>query len=1104
MDAKLDALFEFYLKSNKKGHELEAKFGTKNSITRINFDNVISRLKSLGFNCEHVDGNYRLNIQNEYFDNKTGRQRMSNVRTEINGLKNIQMYCKKNLFDLANPPEYITFRQKKPIYIEQERVLPMDYRDFGFRVNFKEEKILFPKYKIIQELLEKWSKSKKTFRFIKRFTFTHEKYPLKIDCSIVKTSKRSTRNKYIPTYLIQETDLFKRPEEYEIEIEILPKSQIQIKKSELIQKFKLTWRYVLSGIQETNYPISYSETGQVLKSYMKIVSDESSKKKKRGKKEKVKKITTRDFIGPSPVSLQFINIQEPRPDVRAPNIRKGYTVTEKADGIRKLLLFGDKSLNGKVFLIDMNMNVQFTGCVNQNANIYNTIIDGEHVLYDKKGKFINKFLSFDLYYKSGKDMRHYPFINGGSKVTYAKGADINQDVFRLRELHNLISKKMKLKNIVGDSNTFSITGKTFIFSEPSASIQYNIFASCNTILQREKDGFYEYEIDGLIFTPENTGINSSIAGERIKSQKKRWDAAFKWKPSKFNTVDFLVSTKKMENGADFIGNLFRGGKSLQEEEQILQYKTLILRVGYKPSYGFLNPCQSIISGNIPKKSSSYDNKDYKPELFFPTNPYDNNAHLTNVILDNNKIGTKYMFTENKEDAFEDNMIVEFRYDENAKVGWRWKPIRVRYDKTEDLRRTGKNFGNDYLTAQGVWQAIHNPITDFMIQTGEHIPDIETNDDVYYNIKSNKSDLTRPLRDFHNYVKRKLIVATSKHGETLIDMAVGKAGDLHKWIHAHLSFVFGIDISRDNIENRKDGACTRYIKEKWKFHNIPDVLFIVGNSSLNIRDGTYCMTENCKKITNAIFGKGKRSEKALGTGVYKQFGVGKDGFNIVSCQFAIHYFFKNKLTLHGFLRNVCETCKVGGYFIGTCLDGNMIFDLLEDKEKNDNYIIQKEGETMWEALKIYETDTFEPDETSIGLTIGIFQESIGQMVEEYLVNFEYLRQSLEKYGFHIVPTEKAVEFGLPNSTGNFNDLFHQMCQEIETGGLKKSKIKKASDMTEEEKQLSFMNRYFIFEKRLEVNASEVYLAATGQSKKTLEKVDSVEIVLKEDLDSKKSD
>ena len=34
---------------------------------------------------------------------------------------------------------------KKPIYIEQERVLPMDYRDFGFRVNFKEEKILFPK-----------------------------------------------------------------------------------------------------------------------------------------------------------------------------------------------------------------------------------------------------------------------------------------------------------------------------------------------------------------------------------------------------------------------------------------------------------------------------------------------------------------------------------------------------------------------------------------------------------------------------------------------------------------------------------------------------------------------------------------------------------------------------------------------------------------------------------------------------------------------------------------------------------------------------------------------------------------------------------------------
>ena len=41
------------------------------------------------------------------------------------------------------------------------------------------------------------------------------------------------------------------------------------------------------------------------------------------------------------------------------------------------------------------------------------------------------------------------------------------------------------------------------------------------------------------------------------------------------------------------------------------------------------------------------------------------------------------------------------------------------------------------------------------------------------------------------------------------MTVGKAGDLSKWIDARLSFVFGVDVSKDNIENRIDGACALF-------------------------------------------------------------------------------------------------------------------------------------------------------------------------------------------------------------------------------------------------------------------------------------------------------
>ena len=45
-------------------------------------------------------------------------------------------------------------------------------------------------------------------------------------------------------------------------------------------------------------------------------------------------------------------------DSSAPNINKPYTVTDKADGDRKLLYIAN---DGKMYLIDTNMKVQFTG-----------------------------------------------------------------------------------------------------------------------------------------------------------------------------------------------------------------------------------------------------------------------------------------------------------------------------------------------------------------------------------------------------------------------------------------------------------------------------------------------------------------------------------------------------------------------------------------------------------------------------------------------------------------------------------------------------------------------------------------------------------------------
>ena len=107
----------------------------------------------------------------------------------------------------------------------------------------------------------------------------------------------------------------------------------------------------------------------------------------------------------------------------------------------------------------------------------------------------------------------------------------------------------------------------------------------------------------------------------------------------------------------------------------------------------------------------------------------------------------------------------------------------------------------------------------------------------------------------------------------------------------------IDNSKDNIENRMDGACSRYLNDRRKFKVMPHCLFVHGDSSRNIRNTDAIETEKNKQITKAVFGEGPKEKDKLGMGVYKQYGKGSEGFNVSSCQFALHYFFKDKRDLN---------------------------------------------------------------------------------------------------------------------------------------------------------------------------------------------------------------
>ena len=1122
--SQLNIISQFFL-NNSNGkyneYEVEAKFGTRGikPIAKMDYDNVVKKLKSLGYESINEMGTYSLKIQPEFLDAKTGQFKTSSdldrFRIEIIGLTNIQEYCRTNSLNIVNEksPHNVKILRKTDVRnlhapkvnaanTNDEFIQSANFDDFNFRVTLKNEESISKSGKIGMEIFENWNRSKKVFRYINRVSFRQvnsadSAISFQIDLSIVRSSTKNDRGWMIQTYNVDESNVFQNPENYEIEVEVLPSiKRVLNSPEELSDNLQKVVKNVLCGLQKTNYPISYPEQKMVLQNYHKLLFEQENISKGETYVQK-DRIYPSDFIGPSLVTLGIQNIAPLNSDVIVPNITEpfAYCVTDKADGDRHLLYVNQV---GRIYLINMNMNVIFTGAKTTEEKCFNSLIDGELILHNKSKQFINTFASFDIYYINNLDIRARPFVQTQNKdekyfkegcrlpilKEFVKMLNPISIIVQSQTTNNMMSFLTK-NNLQADNRSpIKIISKQFYPSFDNselsaASSRYNIFEANNYLLRRIADNLFDYEIDGLIFTPTLLGVGSNKFLEAGPKKKVTWQYCFKWKPSEatqtfphsYNTIDFLVITKKGADGSDIITPIFENGVNNYETTQYNQYKTLILAVGFDSSrHGYINPCQDLLDDKFSGPKDMDNEEGYKPKQFFPSNPYDPLAGLCNVMLEMDNNGSYKMFTEERQ-VFEDQTVVEFRYDMIKPGMWKWIPMRVRYDKTADLRANIGVGANDYNTANNNWNSIHNPVTEKMIATGENIPGIEVSDDVYYNsITADK--LTQRMRDFHNlFVKKALIQGVSKKGNILIDFACGKAGDLPKWIGAELSFVFGIDIAKDNIENRLNGACSRYLNFRKTTKTMPYALFVNGNSSLNIRSGTNMFNDKANEITKSVFGS-SGVNKSLGPAVSRQQGKGHNGFDISSCQFAIHYMFENKKTFYNFIRNIAECTKINGYFIATCYDGRTIFNMLKKKEEGETKDIYVDDKKVWSVTKKYDAQTFEDNETCLGYKIDVYQDSINQTLPEYLVNFDFLTSTMDKYGFSLVSREESRQMGLPEGSGMFSELYNSMMNEIKKDPKKESDYKDAAYMKDYEKEISFLNRFFIYKKTSTRNAEKL--------------------------------
>ena len=434
--ADFENIVQQYLESNpmlragNKTNELEIRFGTNPKIARpvskIDYDNIVQQIRSNGFKTDNINGVQLLRIQNEYTDKITGKTKPSNVRAEIVGVDLIQEYCRtNNLQKLIDMPSTtfnkVKFTKKMQAFTQSgERINKVDMEDFNFRVSFQTEQDFHTHTDLARNILSTWDDSKKYFRVMNRVQFKHDEYPVVIDMSIVRSSKKMD-NVSVQKYTIQEAEVFTNIENYEIEIEV-DSSKIGAG-TEYNTALKLTnalrkcIRVVLCGLQGTQYPISYKEKNDLLQKYMKLVHDNNY--------EVPRRVQPKDFIGPGSYTLQMENLLENIEDTKVANIRNNYTVTDKADGDRKLLYVSEE---GNIYLIDTNMNITFTGVKTNEKTVMNSLLDGEHIKYDKNNKFLNMYAAFDVYYVHGKSVREYEFM----KTIETKEDEVDEKKYRIK------------------------------------------------------------------------------------------------------------------------------------------------------------------------------------------------------------------------------------------------------------------------------------------------------------------------------------------------------------------------------------------------------------------------------------------------------------------------------------------------------------------------------------------------------------------------------------------------------------------------------------------------------------------------------------------------
>ena len=994
--------------------ELEATFGVDGKVDVTTFLTVAKRLRAKG---------YRSIAQEDRMTITTP----DHVRFSLQGLGTIQEYCKDDVLAGKN---FIT--------LIKDRTVPdanVDLVDYDVRVKVRREIGLANDDAKVRDLFANWKQQKKAFRVIRRWTFEGE--GLILDLSIVRSTARDTNRSYRWMRLFRDQDVMGSPPEYEIEVELAHVEGDTVDSA--LKRLVKGVGEILRGIQKHTFLMRKSVRDKVLRGYKDLAG-------------------TDRFRGVAPVTMEMPNFLKDHDD-GVPNIRNGYNVTDKADGLRVMAFCDTK---GELFMIDMTLNVYKTGLTN--AACRQSLLDAEWITQTKDGRAVSQLLFFDIYIDvDKKDVTGLPF--------YSREQAAETRYNNMKRWITTWNEKTVVAAGITAATKLQVILKNFFFAEEGDSA---IFMAASQALNIK--GIYN--TDGLIFTPNARPIPKAAA----------FLEQFKWKPAHDNTIDFLV---KFENYTDSKEERVTVGVK-PDTGETLTYKTLRLLVGSSTDAMFENPREAVLEGMKPRPTSR-KGAAYRPVPFNPADYADTMASVCYLQMEiDPDTGENYVLTGKSKEPIQDKNIVEMAYDPSQPPGWRWQPLRVRMDKTERMQRgiLGRTL-NSSQTAESVWNSIHDPITESMIRSGSETMGEAESDALdaekeasaaarrkYFERTATEADLrvVKGMRDFHNKMIKERVLygaAFKQKGKTVLDLAVGKGADLQRWRRGGVSFVLGCDNAGDNITNAENGAYRRYLETVSKAPpgSVPPMIFAIADSSKRLIDGTAGETEQEKDILRSVMGRMKPSGPV--PPFVEREGVAKlkMGADCVSLMFAIHYFFDKKETFDGLLENIADGLKLGGLFIGCCFDGEKVFDLLRTVKTGGRRTGMYKEKLLWSIAKQYDAEAIPEGDAAFGMGIDVEFISIGTSHREYLVPFGLLQAKMADIGCELLDEKECAELGLKTSTGLFG------------GSHDKDRYK----MNEAVQQFSYLNRWFIFKRKTEKvaaskEAAPVSVAVAGPNVK----------------------